>query len=259
MNIRKKQKIMSLVAVLLFVSGIGLFVWYEFGGGRSTLNYETVWVLEEPVRQGETIIDGSMLVPKEMDKELINEEYVINPNEILGLTAKHYIPAKTPLIKSYFDDPNLVLKEGEYIAQIPKSWITSVPNSLRRGDRVILYATQIMNDEEKAKTFSTNEEGDIVVEESQVIQPRELVELSQTTIAYVKDSGNNEVVTISYEDRKDANSNIASVEIITTTEEFKKIEEQINNGSYLIIMYTDNDIVEETNEVTEENLASENE
>lgn len=243
MNVRKKQKLMTIISVVLFVLAIGLFVWYEFGGGRSTLNYKDVWVLKEPLKQGHSIVKESMLVKEKINKELFHDEYVKDPKEIVGLEAKHYIPAKIPLVKSYFDDANVVLNEGEYIAQIPKSWITSVPNSLRRGDNVILYATQIMTDEVKSKTFTTNEEGEIVVEEAENVEPvinQELIELSQTTVAYVKDSANNEVVTVSNEDRKDANSSISSVEIVTTPEEFKKIEEQVNNGSFLIIMYTDN-------------------
>ena len=254
MNVRKKQKVMSIVSVSLFVIAIGMFVWYEFGGGRSALNYSEILVLTEPAIQGQTI-NESMLQVSKVDKDLIQEGYISSANQIEGLEAKHYIPANTPLISNYFADSDVVLNEGQYVAQIPKSWITSVPQSLRRGDNVVLYATQILSDSVTSKSITTNEEGEMVVVEKEAEQTTgesKLVKLFETTVAYVKDSANAEVVTTSTEDRKNASSNIASVEIITTTEEFKKIEQQVNAGSFLIIMYTDAQATEQKKEESEE-------
>lgn len=253
MNVKNRQKVLYGLFVLLLVIAIGMFVWYEFAGGRTTLNYERIVALKEEVTQG-TTIEPSMLQTLNYEKNLVKSNHITNEKAIVGLVAKHYIPADTPLVNNYFDEADLVLKNDQYIAQLPKEWIISVPQTLRRGDRIVLYATDIKT----AISIPTN-----IDENGQILQENQLntvggntsiVELFETTVAFVKDSSNAEVVTTSKEDRKNANSSIASVEIVTTTDDFKKIEKEVNGEKRLILMYTnseDEDVIEVTDEEEE--------
>lgn len=266
MKQKKQRQTLSIIGVVLMAIAVVAFVWYEWLGGRELLVYDDVVVLTKDVLQGETVTADKLAIV-ELEKDLITESTITDPNEIIGKSAKHFIPQSTTLHVNYFDKQELVLGEGEYISQIPVDWTISIPDTLRRGDEIIVYAAtyenEILNNMQSNKSTSTSssedkEEQPSVVEEvggavEKVEEPKgELKELFTTNVAYVKDGSNKEVVTTSQLDRMDGSASISNVEIITTTNEFKMLEEQIKKGAKLIIMYSgENDspvTTEETNE-----------
>lgn len=236
------------------------------GGGRNAINYTEVLTLNQEVFHGTTITE-EMLTMMPIDKENINKAYLMSAEQIIGKEAIHYIPAATPLVIEYFDDANVVLNEGQVIAQIPSSWITSMPQTLRRNDKIFLYATDIpvdRNEEQEQgqyQTATSNEETTNVEEDAAADNSTEsleddelgeMIELYETHVAYVKDGSNNEVLSVSSGNRKNASSTVSSVEIVTTADDFKEIEKKINEGSFLIIMYSDAHEIEETENLEEE-------
>lgn len=137
------------------------------------------------------------------------------------------------------------------ISQIPREWILSVPDTLRRGDDIVLYSafydTELLAQLQKKQTATSNsDKSDTNTAKNPASvtsgQPSEFEQLLQTKVAYVKDGANREVVTVSNGDRIDGSSVIGSVEIITTAEEFEKIEEKIQLGHRFVLMYTNAEI-----------------
>ncbi|WP_157213484.1 SAF domain-containing protein [Paenibacillus senegalensis] len=63
--------------------------------------------------------------------------------------------------------------------------------------------------------------------------------LYRTTVAYVKDSANREVVTVGTEERLDGSSLISSIEIPLTAEDKSRLEEAVARGSKFIVAYTE--------------------
>lgn len=59
----------------------------------------------------------------------------------------------------------------------------------------------------------------------------------QTTVIYVKDSANREVVDIDGGKRLDASSQVSSIEIVCTKDDITKIEEKIAEGKKLVLVY----------------------
>lgn len=59
----------------------------------------------------------------------------------------------------------------------------------------------------------------------------------QTTVIYVKDSANREVVDVDGGKRLDASSQVASIEIVCTKDDITKLEKKIAEGKKLIIVY----------------------
>lgn len=257
----KKNRIFSILGILLLALSIGLFIWYEWGGGRELVHYDDVVVLKSDVKKGQLITDDLLQVIK-VQSDLLIQDVIRAPKDILGKEANHYIPAQSQLHPTFFVDAGLVLKEGQYVAQIPIEWTLAVPDSLRRGDQIVIYAAQyekkIMNslqpkrqssenkseNDDTDKSIDTNinisedDEKTDVLEESVATQPA-FEELLNTTVAFVKDSANREVITVSDTDRLDGSAVIRNVEIITTLDDFKEIENQINQGAKLIVMYAD--------------------
>ncbi|MGE7692308.1 hypothetical protein ACQKMI_24410 [Lysinibacillus sp. NPDC097214] len=248
MSSTKLNKGLAILGIFLMILGTGFFSWYEFWGGREALHYGNVVVLSEEAIEGK-IINKEDLVYLSIDKQLIREDTIVNPDDVIGKSAKHYIAPYQKLHSNYFDKADLVLGKGEYIAPIPMDWILTVPDTLRRGDEIIIYSAtyeselnkpQVVassnnsstNQDKKNSTTDTNGGPILPVGKSD-----EWVELFSTTVAYVKDSANQEVITTSTTDRLNGSASISKVELVATTDEIKKIEEQIKNGGKLIIMY----------------------
>lgn len=270
-----KRKILPALGLSLMGLSAGVFTWYEWMGGREYINYEEVLVLNEAVVRGQEITVDNLSYAME-EKSKIIEGAVIIPENIIGLEAVNYIPAKTQLHMNYFENADLVLEQGEYIAQIPIEWTLSIPDSLRRGDEVIVYS--VMYDKELVNSLTSQQQDVISVgnnsnntnddttgnsdnEESEnsasatVSEKKDSTSLNilnkvmDTKVAYVKDSANREVISIGEKDRLDGSSTIRAVEIVTTPENFQKIESQINQGAKLIVMYTDGNTVKSDSEV----------
>lgn len=256
---------MSYLGISLMAVSISAFAWYEWLGGREWVNYTDVLVLKEDVIQGQTITEKD-LTTIQIDKKLVTGNVILNKQDVLNKAARHFIPQQTPLHKYFFESQELVLEEGEYISQIPVDWTLSIPDTLRRGDQIIVYATtyasEILNQLQGAQqgtTTSLPEQVGGAIPALAEDEKGELKELFHTNVAFVKDSSNKEVVTTSTQDRMDGSSTISSIEIVTTTEEFKMLEEQIKLGAKLIVMYSDSQspVTLDKETVEEEKEASE--
>lgn len=64
----------------------------------------------------------------------------------------------------------------------------------------------------------------------------------ESVVAYLKDSGNREVVTVSEEERYDGSSKIASLEIIAELEDISYLQDLAVNNYKFIILYKDSQI-----------------
>jgi len=65
-------------------------------------------------------------------------------------------------------------------------------------------------------------------------------DLAKCEVAYLKDSGNREVVNTAGNDRYDASANIASIEIITNYEGVLHLQNLADNNYKFIILYKAN-------------------
>jgi len=262
MKQKKKQQTLSLVGVFLIVVSLGAFVWYEWLGGRELINYQNVVVLTEDTLQGQIITKDNVAYIG-MEKAIVNESAILHPEDIIGKAATHFIPKNTMLHDNFFNETELVLKNGEYVAQIPVDWTISIPSTLRRGDNIIVYAatynSEIMKELQQSTTTvassqeQNGEETKVPVSynsyygsiggpvEKVEAGGGELTELFSTTVAFARDSANKEVLTTSAVDRMDGSAAISNIEIITTPDEFEALEQQIKLGAKLIIMYTNDD------------------
>lgn len=281
MQTSKNRKALTFSGVFLIAIAIGGFIWYEWGGGREMINYQDVIVLNTDVKQGDVITEELLSIQR-VDKLMVIQGIITDPATLIGKEAKHFIPAATQLHNYYFEESGLVLSEGEFIAQIPVDWTLSIPDTLRRGDQIVIYAAnydqqvlenlqpkQTVVSTEKKETPNENAASiDVKSEDANateteettkteevpttpsVSETSELTELLNTKVAFVKDGSNKEVVTISPNDRLDASSNIENVEIITTLEKFQQIENKIKQGGKLIVMYS-NETAEGTKTVGE--------
>jgi len=226
----KINKIMATAGIVLMLSA-GLLVFFWETGAREHFLYSQVAVMAISVEPG-TTITGDMIVIKNVEKDATIENAISDSEAVIGKKSSHYIPKGSQLSESYFKDDSIVLESGDYIFTIPIEWIITLPNSLRSGDIIYFYPVYI-EDEDKSK------EPDSVKNNSLISKEDVEDYILESVVAYLKDSGNREVVTVSEEDRYDGSSKIATLEIIARLKDISYLQDLAENNYKFIILYKD--------------------
>jgi len=228
----KKHK--RLVGVILLVSALSFFAFWELVG-REELLYSNVVVLREDVFKG-VEITHDMLQYIKIDSQGVIKDCITNPDDIIGLESKHYIPAGTQLVSNYFDLSSLVLKDDEKIMKLPDVWIHSFPETLRRKDEVYIYAIEPARDNIDSMSKSDINGADIANLNSK-INEQEKIYLLTTTVAYVKDNSNREVNSLD-DDRLVGSSIISNIELVITEKQFEMLRVYAQECYTFVLMYT---------------------
>lgn len=137
MSKRAKSIIGICVIVFLLVSGI---LWNTVL--RTVLSSVNVYVLKNSVSEGESITADNVIVRSISRTDLIAGSITSmkDAQQLLNLNARQYIPAGAQLVSEYFQKPELVLKEGQFIFAVPSEWIIAMPDTIRRNDTAYFYA-----------------------------------------------------------------------------------------------------------------------
>ena len=221
----KKHK--RLFGVILLILALGFFIFWELKGRAEFLKSNVV-VLNNDVIKG-TEITADMLEYIKIDSQNIIENSITRYNDIIGLEAKHFIPAGSQLVPNYFDVSSLVLKDDEKIMSLPNGWIHSYPETLRRKDKVYIYAVEPSNNE--------SNDNSIKIDNSTKKTEQERIYIFTTTVAYVKDNSNKEVNSLD-DDRLVGSSTISNIEIVITEEQFEMLKTYTKDGYTFVLMYT---------------------
>lgn len=246
----KFQKLFAILGVLFMVLGIAtVFFWESYG--REMYFYKTVAVLNEDV-EADTKIQKNMIAYLKIEQDKLITDSILyedddSVNAIVGKVAKHFIPKNAQLSLKFFEDEELYLKDNQYIAKIPSDWLFAIPSSIRRKDKAYFYAVKDIKklDENIAfnrVTSDTHNNEDIITtfdpDNANIIKEKlSSSPIICTTVAYVKDSANREVVNVGDYERYDGSSQISSIEVIVDFEQMKILEDYIVNGNKFIILY----------------------
>lgn len=223
----QKERLRGFVGILLILLTIVGFVGWE-NYGREALTYQPVIVLQEEVQKG-TIIEKNMLGLMMVEKETLIRRPVINPDQIIGQRSNTYIPGHLQLCSEFFSDPELVTGDGNYVFSVPMDWVYAYPQTLRRGDLVCFYGI----DKELAQE-SEDIEG---TEGMEGIAPKHKEnQLITAKIAYVKDSGNREVIDVT-PDRIDGSAAVSQIELVISEEKYQKLKTAAENNQVFVLMY----------------------
>jgi len=223
----KSGIVFSILGIILMLTTLAMIYLWE-AKGREHFLYSEVLVLNQSV-EADVPITSDMLDLAKIKPDNFMEGAIATKDEVTGKYSAHYIPKYSQLSLAYFkDDITGVKKEGKYIFTIPADWILTFPNSLRRGDTIYFYPVKIAIVEgEESKTFSSP--GSIkITKESDLVK---------SEVAYLKDSGNREVVDTVGKERYDASANIASIEIITNWKDVSYLKGLADSGWKFIILY----------------------
>ncbi|MCL4415447.1 MAG: SAF domain-containing protein [Actinobacteria bacterium] len=228
--IRRRIKIgavFSGIGILLMLATMAMIYFWETSGREKYL-YSSVVVLNQSIEANVSITSG-MLGWIKINPDNLIDGAIVKKEEIIGKHSAHYIPKNSQLAPAYFkDDTTDIKKEDQYIFAIPADWIITFPNSLRRGDTIYFYPV---------KTASENKEENKTFNNLDNIKITSQSDLLKSEVAYLKDSGNREVVNTPGKDRYDASANIASIEIITNYEGVLHLQNLAESNWKFIILY----------------------
>lgn len=247
-----KSLILPMLGIFLMVVFLGA-VWFWESYGREMYVYSQVIVASEDIKEG-TPITQDMIAYEKIETTKIIKGDVTDPNAIIGKVARHFIPKLAQMHDAYVIAPDLMTDKDHFITPIPKEWIKAIPNTLRRGDTAYicfvnsnLFVDQNANikSTETDQPITRDSQGNII----QSVSPAQVQAMDtipdapeiKTVIAYVKDSANREVVTLSDKDRYDGSAAISELDLNLTDQEFQTIKDEITKGSRLIIKYKENE------------------
>lgn len=238
--------ILPILGSLIFISFLALVYFWEFYG-RERFLYKDVIVATQDIQKG-TVIKEDMVKKIKVEESKVIEKPITDVSIVIGKAASEFIPKGAQLHKIYLEDPELVMKDGEFIFRIPNKWIEAIPGSIRRKDNALLYA---VDSDEKTNPDEAYVESEIdtneldnsplpTYDETKVDNLIEVLEnepVIEAIVAYVKDSANREVITTSEQERIDGSSVISEINIIASIDDIKVMEEQIKQGKKFLIMY----------------------
>lgn len=204
--------------------------WWE-AKGREQFLYSKVVVLNQSV-EANTLITSDMLDLIKVNPGNFMEGAIVEKKEAVGKSSAHYIPKYSQLTLEYFIDEDVeAQKEDKYIFSIPADWIITFPNSLRRGDTIYFYPVKILKEKSEENSFYTNSDNIKTSEDSDIVKSK---------VAYLKDSGNREVVSTAGEARYDASANISSIEIIVDFKDISYLQSLADRNWKFMILYKGN-------------------
>ena len=236
LNSRKekiKRRIGVVLSIVLIFSFFSMIVYWELIGREMAL-YTEVLVLNQDVQKGE-VINASMISTINMENDKLISGAITSSAEIVNKAAKNFIPAKRQIHPKEIEYAELSLQEGEYITAVPREWVYSVPTTIRRKDVAIFKLISPKEQVQLSINTSAEEEALPVLNNFRVLDNKQTI--YETTVAYVRDGTNKEVKTVSEEERLDATANVADIEIITTIDDFQRLESFVNRGYKFAIMY----------------------
>lgn len=226
-NIYKKSmsgRAKGIIGILLVVLAVaGIFLWENYG--REAFTYASITVLNEDLEKG-TVVTADMLRTIKIDQSNLIKHYIKNPDEVIGMQTATFLPADLQLSKKFFMKQGLVTKPGEHIMALPKEWILTFPQTVRRGDTIYFYS--VKNKEQ----YSINENGDVIFHSEN--EKKEAI--AEAKVAYVKDSAGREVVDLT-PNRKDASAVISSIEVVINDAKYQILRDSVEAKNQFVISY----------------------
>jgi len=228
----KSGTVFSIIGILLIFGTVGMIYFWETVGREKYL-YKEVVVLSQNV-EANTQVTHEMLTLLKINPSNFIDGAIVKKEDVAGRYSSQFIAKNSQVCIAYFkDSAEEDIKEYLYIFSIPQDWLITFPNSLRKGDIIYFYPVLAEAQKEGQDNTFNNLDNLKIIEKTKIIE---------NEVAYLKDSGNREVVDTddnASKPRYDASSNISSIEILTDYENLLCLHKLAGIGYKFIILYKD--------------------
>ncbi len=235
----RRNKLSGIIAVIILIMSLVLMYFY-LTYGQQVFATKAVLVANMDIEPG-TIVNSQVHFS---ERNIRNEDLIpgsLCATDIANFEGKasvQFIPKNGQISSRFFEIAGLVMTGDEFVFKIPNQWIYAVPSSIRRGDDILVYEIDSRIDQQIDISPTTNEDNIIssylTVSGITLGASKPIIE---STVMYVKDSANREVVDVDGKIRLDGTSQVASIEIVCTKDELSQLEAKIAEGKKLILVY----------------------
>lgn len=226
-----KRFIRPLISILLIMGAAGLvFLWEFYLNDR--INTTPVVVAAKDIEKNQVIGSTDIKIIR-LKTELAVDQPITDPKLIIGLETSQFVAKGNQFVEVMLDRHGLEPNSNQLIYSIPKDWIYSSPGSLRRKDKVYIYA--IFDEKRKLNGVPSDRQDSLrgsqtVINNTQSPEVRQPL-LGNLVVAYAKDSSNQEVKpTVNSEKRIDATGAINNLELVMTQEQYTILENKYLDG-----------------------------
>ena len=200
-----RKRIAGLLIIVLSVGALGFWeLW-----GRENLSYRRIAVLRDSL-EPHTLITEDMLRIKKVDYASKDAVLWENAGDLVGLETRQFVTGDLELHMEYFIEPEFRVGKqfDRYMLMVPDTWIMSMPESIRRGDRAFFYLGEKL--------------------------------ICETGVAHVKDAYGQE---ITYADRERLypSGTVKTLEIIVSREQMEKLDRLAQKGNRFTVIYSEDD------------------
>ena len=125
-----------MAGLLIIIMTLSLLCFWELWG-RKNIGYDKIPVLNQSVEANGLILE-SMITYRAVETPAGKVLRSGSERRIIGKLAGQYIPEGEPLYPEYFSENLFQVGEtnGKYVLSVPDHWLTSYPQTIRRGDKV---------------------------------------------------------------------------------------------------------------------------
>ena len=196
------RRIIGLAMITVTLAAIGI---WEFWG-RENISYRQVIVLREDTK-AHTVISEDDIQTKKLESPSGEALTEADAEKLIGMETSQYVAADTELRREYFQTSQFAVGQdsGKALMSLPSDWLLSLPQTLRRGDKVNIY--------------------------------NGTVKLMEAVTAHVKDSGGQEVLSQDSQ-RMEASSALSHIEIIGSEEDLVELSKLASEGAKFTLTTT---------------------
>ncbi|MFA5881156.1 MAG: SAF domain-containing protein [Eubacteriales bacterium] len=224
-----KRYLHVVISAALIIGAAGMiFFWELYLEDR--LNTINVVVAAKSLEKNQQIKEGDVKVCR-----IRSEQAVDNPirsvSEVMGKETSQYIAKGNQFVEEMVDRYGLEPNSDQLIYSIPKEWIYSSPGSLRRKDRVYIYA--IPDEKRSTDGFSRQGNPQLMSFKSEGGGEGGTSEpiLEYIVVAFAKDSANQEVKPAMNSDKRlDATGSISDLELVMTRKQYSLLQQKYLTG-----------------------------
>ncbi|MCL4439216.1 MAG: SAF domain-containing protein [Firmicutes bacterium] len=217
-----KRNLHTLMAVALILAASGMIIFWELYLDDN-LNTVSVVVAAKNLEKNKVIKDDDIKLSK-IKLEQAVERPVRDLREVVGKETSQFVAKGNQFVDEMVDNYGLEPNRDQLIYSIPREWIYSSPGSLRRKDRVYIYAIPDERRKAEVKPDITQVAAGRFVYKgigSEINGPI----LKDLVVAYAKDSSNQEVKPAANSDKRiDATGSINNLELVMTQKQYSVLE-----------------------------------
>lgn len=219
----KKYIYLMISATLIILAVAMIITWEMYLDDR--LNTVSVVVAAKNMERSQVITKADVRIDR-IKLEQAVEKPITSLRDVIGKEASQYIAKGNQLVDRMIDRFGLDPNANQLIYSIPREWIYSSPGSLRRKDRVYIYA---IPDE---KRWSAGRAGLSPAPMSTAVSTGDSAPiLSDIVVAFAKDSANQEVKPAANSDKRiDATGSINNIELVMTRAQYSVLEKKYLEG-----------------------------